>query len=56
MRAIVNAICYVMRCGIAWLLLPSDFPPTSTVWLWFGLFRDSFLFERINHRLLMAVH
>ena len=27
MREIVNAIFYVLRGGIAWSLLPKDFPP-----------------------------
>jgi transposase len=27
MREIVNAICYVLRGGIAWRLLPDSFPP-----------------------------
>jgi transposase len=53
LRVIVNAIFYVMRGGIAWRLLPSDFPPKSTVWRWFCRFRDTCLFETINHRLLM---
>lgn len=36
-----------------WLLLLSDFSPKSTVWRWFCLFRNTCLFERIHHRLLM---
>ena len=31
MREIVNAIFYVLRGGIAWRLLPKDFPPWQTV-------------------------
>ena len=54
LREIVNAIFYVMRGGIAWRLLPSDFPPWSTVYRWFAAWRDSCLFERINHALVMA--
>jgi transposase len=54
LREIMNAIFFVMRSGIAWRLLPSDFPPKSTVWRWFCLFRDKCIFERINHELLMA--
>jgi putative transposase len=54
LREIVNAIFYVMRGGIAWRLLPSDFPPWSTVYRWFASWRDSCLFERINHALVMA--
>lgn len=53
LREIMNAIFYVMRGGIGWRLLPSDFPPRSTVFRWFCRFRDECLFEKINHRLLM---
>lgn len=53
-REIVNAIFYVLRGGIAWRLLPSDFPPWRTVYRWFASWRDSGVFERINHALLMA--
>jgi transposase len=53
LREIMNAIFYVMRGGIGWRLLPSDFPPGSTVFRWFRRFRDECLFEKINHRLLM---
>jgi putative transposase len=31
MRAIMNAIFYVVRTGCAWSLLPRDFPSRSTV-------------------------
>lgn len=54
MREIVNAIFYVLRGGIAWRLLPSDLPPWQTVYGWFSRFRDSALFEKINHALVMA--
>ncbi|MCB8828289.1 transposase, partial [Escherichia coli] len=49
MREIMNAIFYVLRGGIAWRLLPKDFPPWQTVYRWFARFRDECLFERINH-------
>jgi putative transposase len=54
LREILNAIFYVMRGGIAWRLLPSDFPPWRTVYRWFAAWRDNGLFERINHFLVMA--
>jgi transposase len=54
MREIVNAIFYVLRGGIAWRLLPREFPPKSTVFHWFSIFRDTCLFEQINHALVMA--
>lgn len=54
MREIVNAIFYVLRGGIAWRLLPTDFPPWQTVYRWFARFRDEAVFERMNHTLVMA--
>jgi transposase len=36
MRKLLNAILYVIRGGIAWRLLPLDFPPWQTV---YGYFR-----------------
>jgi transposase len=54
MREIVNAIFYVLRGGIVWRLLPSDFPPWATVYRWFAAFRDGCVFEKINHALVMA--
>lgn len=53
-REVVNAIFYVLRGGIAWRLLPSDFPPWRTVYRWFAAWRDEGVFERINHALVMA--
>jgi putative transposase len=53
-REIVNAIFYVLRGGIAWRLLPSDLPPKSTVFRWFSVWRDTGVFETINHLLVMA--
>jgi putative transposase len=54
MREIVNGIFYVLRGGIAWRLLPSDFPPWQTVYRWFAAWRDQDVFEMINHMLVMA--
>ena len=54
MREIVNAIFYVLRGGVAWRLLPKDFPPWQTVYRWFARFRDGCVFERMNHALVMA--
>ena len=54
LREGLNAIFYVLRGGITWRLLPSDLPPKSTVFGWFSLWRDTGLFETINHLLVMA--
>ena len=52
-REIVNAIFYVMRSGCPWRLLPGDLPPWSTVYRWFIAWRDAYVFEKINHALVM---
>src|ERR671928_526255 len=54
LREIINAIFYVLRGGIAWRLLPRDLPPRTTVYRWFALWRDTGLFETMNHLLVMA--
>src|SRR5215211_8556344 len=52
-RVILDAIFYVMRSGCPWRLLPCCFPPWRTVYRWFAAWRDTGLFERVNHVLLM---
>jgi transposase len=46
MREIVNGLFYIMRAGCPWRLLPSDFPPWSTIYRWFAKFRDEGRFEK----------
>ncbi len=53
-REIGNAIFYTMRTGCPWRFLPEGFPPWQTVYRWFAAFRDSGLFEWINHGQVMA--
>src|ERR687893_3250197 len=54
LREIMNAILYVLRGGVAWRLLASDLPPRTTVYRWFAPWRDTGLFESLNHTLVMA--
>jgi transposase len=54
LREIINAIFYVLRGGIAWRLIPKDLPPRTTVYRWFALWRDTGVFESMNHLLVMA--
>ena len=54
MREVLNAICYVLRGGIAWRLMPDTFPPWQTVYRWFARLRDDGTWETINHHLVMA--
>lgn len=54
LREIVNAIFYVLRGGVGWRLLPRDLPPRTTVYRWFALWRDTGLFETMNHLLVIS--
>ena len=47
-RELVNAMLYVLRGGIAWRLLPHEFPPWQTVYHYFRIWRDDGSWERIN--------
>ena len=53
MREIANAICHVLRGGIAWRLMPDSFPPWLTVHCWFARLRDGGTWETISHNLVM---
>jgi transposase len=55
LREVVNAIFYIAQTGCQWRLLPKDFPPYSTVQRYFYAWRDSGLWQTINHVLLMDV-
>jgi transposase len=49
-----NAIQYLAAAGCAWSLLPSDFPPVSTVRYYFYRWRDDGLLAEINRHLVAA--
>ena len=51
MREIFNAILYVVRGGIAWRLLPHDFPGWSTVYHYFRCFRKDGTWQIIHDAL-----
>ena len=53
-REVLNSIFYVLRGGISWRLIPKDLPPRSTTFGSFSRWRDTGLFGRINHHLVMA--
>ena len=54
LRAVVNALFYVLSAGCPWRLLPKEFPPRSTVRGYFYRWRDDGTWVRINQHLLMA--
>ena len=55
MRRIAEAIFYLLRGGLPWRMLPPCFPPVSTVRRWFYIWRDTGLWQALNHGLLMLV-
>jgi transposase len=55
MRRIVEAMLYLLRGGLPWRMLPPGFPPATTVQRYFYAWRDSGLWQTINHYLLMAI-
>jgi transposase len=55
MREVVNAIFYIAQSGCHWRLLPKEFPPYTTVQRYFYAWRDSSVWQTINHVLLMEV-
>src|SRR5216684_1656373 len=52
LRAIVEAILYILATGCQWRALPREFPPRSTVQGYFYRWRDDGTWQRINARLV----
>jgi transposase len=50
-RAILDAIFYVVRGGIAWRLLPHDLPPWRIVYYYFMTWRRDGLWQKIHDTL-----
>lgn len=53
MRAVVNAIFYLVRSGCAWRYLPKSFPPWRTVYDYFRSWKISGLIDQV-HKILVA--
>ena len=51
MREIVNAILYVVRGGVAWRLLPKDFPGWSSTYHYFRRWRLCGVWKKIHDEL-----
>ena len=48
LRTVVNAIFYVLRSGCAWRMLPQDFPPYSTVYMYFRQWQKDGTWEKLH--------
>ena len=51
MRMVLNGIFYLLRGGIAWRMLPKDYPPWKSVYHYFRLWRQTGLWKRLHDRL-----
>ena len=51
LRAVVDAILYVLRTGCQWRYLPKDFPPKSTAWYYFDQWRRDGTIDAIHDAL-----
>jgi transposase len=51
LRAMLDAIGYVVRYGIEWRAMPADFPPWQAVYAFFQRWNQRELPERLAHRL-----
>lgn len=51
MRAVINGILYVLRCGCPWRYLPSDMPAWSTVYHYFRQWRSTGVWEKLHRQL-----
>ena len=45
LRAVLNAIFYLLRTGCQWRLLPREFPPCGTVYHYFQAWQNSIYIE-----------
>ena len=48
MREVINAILYLDRSGSQWRALPHEFPPWSTVWSYFRIWRNTGIWKRMH--------
>ena len=55
MREVLNAIFYLIRGGISWEMLPSNFPKWKTVYHYFRLWRLQGVWKAIHDKLRMKV-
>jgi putative transposase len=53
LRAVINALRYMVRAGCEWRMLPNDFPPWQTVNYWFRRLMRRMLFRTIHDLALM---
>src|SRR4051812_10846081 len=55
LRAVVDAVLYLLRTGCQWRYLPKDFPPKSTVWRYYDEWRHNGTLDLIHDELRTRV-
>jgi putative transposase len=55
LHRVVDGIFYLVRSGCQWRLLPHDFPPWSTLHIWYRRWRKDSTWDRINDALVPQV-
>jgi putative transposase len=55
-RAVVNAIFYLLRTGCQWRLLPREFPPWPTVYYYFRRWEQESVWLRLLRSLYPLAH
>ncbi len=55
LRAVVDAILYLLQTGCQWRYLPKEFPPRSTVWRYFDEWRHNGTLDLIHDALRRRV-
>jgi putative transposase len=55
MRAVVNAIFYVVDGGIKWRMLPHEYPKWPSVYWYFSQWRDTSAWQRLHDTLRAQV-
>lgn len=51
MRAVCNGIYYQLKSGCQWEMLPQEFPPSSTVYVYYRKWQRRGVWEQLNHAL-----
>lgn len=51
LRHIVNALCYLVRSGCQWRMLPKEYPKWQTVYYYFRKWRETEFFVALNQSL-----
>jgi transposase len=54
-REVLQGVLYVLETGCQWRHLPKDFPPRSTVWEYFDLWRYDGTLDRIHETLYLTL-